>query len=208
MKKFKFFGLLACFGLAGCETLWAIVTLPITLPMAMLESVVGESTGEYCVRVSQDWYHAGYLYGADGRETAKDGIDYYTRRCSEYRKVDQAAFERGYRNGYCANNTFYRLGYDGLPMNYRICSNAAGLEAEYQRGRQRVVFEREHQADFYQLKRLRERLRHLEEAGDINKTAPKIRPYVIEQCEQLRDKINELEQKLGLEVTDFPRSSW
>ena len=100
MKKFKFFGLLLLsLGLAGCETLWAIVTLPITLPMAMLESVVGESTEEYCVRVSQDWYHAGYLYGADGRETAKDGIDYYMRRCGEYRKVDQAAFERGYRNG-------------------------------------------------------------------------------------------------------------
>ena len=206
MKKLKFLSLLLMsFGLAGCETLWTIVTLPITVPMMVLESMVGESTEEYCVRVSQDWYHAGYLYGADGRETAKDGIDYYTRRCGEYRKVDQAAFERGYRNGYCANNTFYRLGYDGLPMNYRICSNAAGLEAEYQRGRQRVVFEREHQADFYRLNRLRERLKAL---GDTEQADSKMRPYAIEQREQLRDKINELEQQLGLEITDFGRSSW
>ena len=90
-------------------------------------------------------------------------------------------------------------------MNYRICSNAAGLEAEYQRGRQRVVFEREHEADFYRLKRLRERLKAL---GDTEQADSKMRPYAIEQREQLRDKINELEQQLGLEITDFGRSSW
>ena len=206
MKKFKLFGLLLLsLGLAGCETLWAIVTLPITLPMAMLESVVGESTEEYCTWVGRDWHHAGYLYGADGTETAKAGIDYYTRRCGAYQTVDQKAFIQGYQDGYCRDNTFYKLGHAGFPLNANSCSNAVPLQKAYRDGQARTVFEREHEADFDRLKRLRERLKAL---GDTEQADSKMRPYAIEQREQLRDKINELEQQLGLEITDFGRSSW